>query len=111
MRPGTWGPVLFQPRIRELRNIPTGGLITLAFALAMASSGPAFAQATPADTKQAPADANAGPVAVSADEPVGSEVIVTATGTREPQFLSLLGVGVVRIRETGSADAISTPNG
>lgn len=41
----------------------------------------------------------------------GSEVIVTATGTREPQFLSLLGVGVVRVRETGSADAISTPNG
>lgn len=41
----------------------------------------------------------------------GSEVTVTATGTREPQFLRLLGVGVVRIQETGSANAISTPNG
>ena len=41
----------------------------------------------------------------------GSEVTVTATGTREPQFLRLLGVGVVHILETGSANAISTPNG
>ena len=41
----------------------------------------------------------------------GSEVTVTATGTREPQFLRLLGVGVVQIQETGSANAISTPNG
>ena len=41
----------------------------------------------------------------------GSEVTVTATGTRQPQFLRLLGVGVVQIRETGSANAISTPNG
>ncbi|MEP9385543.1 hypothetical protein [Nocardioides sp. KR10-350] len=41
----------------------------------------------------------------------GSKVIVTATGTREPRFLSLLGVGVVQIQETGSADAISTPSG
>ena len=41
----------------------------------------------------------------------GSEVTVTATGTREPQFLRLLGVGVVHIQETGSANAISTPNG
>lgn len=41
----------------------------------------------------------------------GSEVIVTATGTRDPQFLGLLGVGAINIRETGSADAISTPDG
>ena len=41
----------------------------------------------------------------------GSEVTVTATGTRNPQFLRLLGVGTVTISETGSADAISTPNG
>ncbi|ABM10469.1 hypothetical protein AAur_pTC10020 (plasmid) [Paenarthrobacter aurescens TC1] len=41
----------------------------------------------------------------------GSEVIVTATDTREPQFLRLLGVGAVQIHETGSADAISTPSG
>jgi len=41
----------------------------------------------------------------------GSEVIVTATGTRDPQFLGLLGVDAIKIRETGSADAISTPDG
>ncbi len=41
----------------------------------------------------------------------GSKVIVTATGTRNPEFLGLLGVGAIRIRETGSADAISTPDG
>jgi hypothetical protein len=41
----------------------------------------------------------------------GSQVVVTATGTREPQFLGLLGVGAIEIRETGSADAISTPDG
>jgi Flp pilus assembly protein TadG len=41
----------------------------------------------------------------------GSEVVVTATGTREPEFLGLLGVGAIKIRETGSADAISTPDG
>jgi Flp pilus assembly protein TadG len=41
----------------------------------------------------------------------GSEVVVTATGTREPQFLGLLGVGAIKIRETGSAHAISTPDG
>jgi len=41
----------------------------------------------------------------------GSKVIVTATGTRNPQFLGLLGVGAIRISETGSADAISTPDG
>jgi len=41
----------------------------------------------------------------------GSRVVVTATGTRNPQFLSLLGVGAIQISETGSADAISTPDG
>jgi Flp pilus assembly protein TadG len=41
----------------------------------------------------------------------GSKVIVTATGTRSPEFLGLLGVGAIRIHETGSADAISTPDG
>ena len=41
----------------------------------------------------------------------GSDVTVTATGTRQPQFLGLLGVGAINIRETGSADAISTPDG
>jgi Flp pilus assembly protein TadG len=41
----------------------------------------------------------------------GSKVIVTATGTRNPEFLGLLGVGAIRISETGSADAISTPDG
>lgn len=41
----------------------------------------------------------------------GSTVIVTATGTREPTFLPLLGVGTVHIRETGTADAISSPGG
>jgi Flp pilus assembly protein TadG len=40
----------------------------------------------------------------------GSKVIVTATGTRSPEFLGLLGVGAIRISETGSADAISTPD-
>lgn len=40
-----------------------------------------------------------------------STVIVTAAGTRHPQFLGLLGVGSVNIRETGTADAISTPDG
>ena len=41
----------------------------------------------------------------------GSKVTVTATGTRNPEFLGLLGVGAIRISETGSADAISTPDG
>lgn len=41
----------------------------------------------------------------------GRQVIVTATGSRQPQFLGLLGVGSVRISETGTADAISTPHG
>ena len=41
----------------------------------------------------------------------GSEVVVTATGTRSPQLLGLLGVNRVHISETGSADAISTPDG
>lgn len=41
----------------------------------------------------------------------GSDVTVTATGTRQPQFLGLLGVGAIKIHETGSADAISTPDG
>lgn len=41
----------------------------------------------------------------------GSKVIVTATGTRHPEFLGLLGVGEIRIRESGSAGAISTPDG
>ncbi|MDE0778238.1 MAG: hypothetical protein OSB43_18305 [Nocardioides sp.] len=41
----------------------------------------------------------------------GSRVVVTATGTRKPQFLSLIGVGAIQINETGSADAISTPDG
>lgn len=41
----------------------------------------------------------------------GSRVVVTATGSRKPQFLSLLGVGAIQISETGTADAISTPDG
>lgn len=41
----------------------------------------------------------------------GSRVAVTATGTRSPQFLHLLGVRAIRLRETGTADAISTPDG
>lgn len=41
----------------------------------------------------------------------GSEVVVTASGSRSPALLSLLGVGGITISETGSADAISTPNG
>lgn len=41
----------------------------------------------------------------------GSKVVVTATGTRSTQFLRLLGVGSMTIRETGSANAISTPDG
>ena len=41
----------------------------------------------------------------------GSTVIVTATGTRSPQFLGLLGVGAIAISETGSADGISAPAG
>ena len=41
----------------------------------------------------------------------GSTVIVTATGTRKPTFLPLLGVGTVHISETGTADAISSPGG
>ncbi|MGD9961955.1 pilus assembly protein TadG-related protein [Nocardioides sp.] len=41
----------------------------------------------------------------------GSRVVVTATGSRKPQFLSLIGVGAIQINETGTADAISTPDG
>ena len=41
----------------------------------------------------------------------GSEVVVTATGTRSPQLLGLLGVNRVHISQSGSADAISTPDG
>jgi Flp pilus assembly protein TadG len=41
----------------------------------------------------------------------GSRVVVTATGTRKPQFLGLLGVDAIEIHETGTADAISTPDG
>jgi len=41
----------------------------------------------------------------------GNEVVVTATGTRSPQLLGLLGVNRVHISETGSANAISTPDG
>jgi Flp pilus assembly protein TadG len=41
----------------------------------------------------------------------GGTVLVTATGTRSPEFLRLLGVGAIRIRETGSAEAISGPDG
>lgn len=41
----------------------------------------------------------------------GSRVVVTASGTRNPHFLYLLGVGAIHISETGSADAISTPDG
>lgn len=41
----------------------------------------------------------------------GSEVTVTASGNRSPALLGLLGVGGITITETGSADAISTPNG
>lgn len=41
----------------------------------------------------------------------GPHVSVTATGTRHPPLLSLIGVGSIRVHETGSAVAISTPNG
>lgn len=41
----------------------------------------------------------------------GSRVVVTVNDTRSPQFLSLIGVGAMQINETGSADAISTPDG
>lgn len=41
----------------------------------------------------------------------GSRVVVTATGSRKPQLLSLLGVRAIQISETGTADAISTPDG
>ena len=41
----------------------------------------------------------------------GSEVVVTATGTRSPQLLGLLGVNRVHISQTGTAHAISTPDG
>ena len=41
----------------------------------------------------------------------GSEVVVTAIGTRSPQLLGLLGVNRVHISQTGAADAISTPDG
>jgi hypothetical protein len=41
----------------------------------------------------------------------GSSVSVTALGTRRPTFLPLLGVTSVNIRETGTADAISSPYG
>jgi hypothetical protein len=41
----------------------------------------------------------------------GSSVSVIATGTRRPTFLPLLGVKSVNIRETGTADAISSPDG
>ncbi|MDN5898558.1 MAG: hypothetical protein L0H74_00645 [Brachybacterium sp.] len=37
----------------------------------------------------------------------GSKVIVTAAGTRTPEFLGLIGVSSVHVSETGSADAIS----
>ena len=40
-----------------------------------------------------------------------STVAVTATGTRRPTFLPLLGVNTVHIHETGTADAISSPDG
>ncbi|SMX95237.1 Putative Flp pilus-assembly TadE/G-like [Brevibacterium sp. Mu109] len=41
----------------------------------------------------------------------GSTVIVTATGTRKPTFLPLLYVKTVHINETGTATAISSPDG
>lgn len=41
----------------------------------------------------------------------GSTVIVTATGTRKPTFLPLLGVRTVHINEIGTATAISSPDG
>lgn len=41
----------------------------------------------------------------------GSRVVVTVNDSRNPQFLSLIGVGAMQINETGSADAISTPDG
>lgn len=41
----------------------------------------------------------------------GSTVVVTATGTRKPTFLPLLGVRSVHINETGTATAISSPDG
>lgn len=41
----------------------------------------------------------------------GSRVVVTVTDSRSPQFLSLIGVGAIQINQTGSADAISTPDG
>jgi hypothetical protein len=40
-----------------------------------------------------------------------NRVVVTASGSRTPKFLHLLGVGVIRINETGTAEAISTPDG
>lgn len=39
------------------------------------------------------------------------QVVVTATGSRSPALLNLLGISGVTISETGTADAISTPNG
>ncbi len=41
----------------------------------------------------------------------GNEVVVTAAGTRSPQLLRLLGVNRVHISQTGTAHAISTPDG
>ena len=41
----------------------------------------------------------------------GNEVVVTATGTRSPELLGLLGVTRVHISQTGSAHPISTPDG
>ncbi len=41
----------------------------------------------------------------------GSRVVVAVDDSRSPQFLSLIGVGAIQINETGSADAISTPDG
>ena len=41
----------------------------------------------------------------------GNEVVVTATGTRSPELLGLLGINGVHISQTGSAHAISTPDG
>lgn len=41
----------------------------------------------------------------------GTEVVVTASGTRSPELLGLLGVSRVHISQTGSAKAISTPDG
>lgn len=41
----------------------------------------------------------------------GTRVVVTASGTRNPTFLRLLGVTSITINESGAAGAISGPDG